>query len=262
MGEERNKMLGLQGTFISFGGVIFVALAGFLALMSWRYPFSLYALAFILAIPAYFFIHEPNVHHEKEAYLNNVGTSDSIDMQYGKPIHIAGIGLIVFTGMVFFYAIPTQLPFLLAIHGIDSPAKAGAVVSLATLAGGFSSYAMPYLKRLHNFSGLGGRAFAFLSMGFLGLSIANTFFITILFALFAGAGIGLLMPSMRLWVISIAAPPLRGRSVGVITSALYLGQFLSPVIAQPIVMMSGITTLYTFIGIIAGLIALYLLLKQ
>jgi hypothetical protein len=34
------------------------------------------------------------------------------------------------------------------------------------------------------------------------------------------------------------------------------------VIAQPIVMMSGITTLYTFIGIIAGLIALYLLLKQ
>ena len=259
MGEERNKMLGLQGTFISFGGVIFVALAGFLALMSWRYPFSLYALAFILAIPAYYFIHEPNVHHEKEAYLNNVGKSNSIDIQYGKPIHIAGIGLIVFTGMVFFYAIPTQLPFLLALHGIDSPAKAGAVVSLATLAGGFSSYAMPYLKRLHHFSGLGGRAFALLAMGFLGLSIANTFFITIVFALFAGAGIGLLMPSMRLWVISIAAPPLRGRSVGVITSSLYLGQFLSPVIAQPIVMMSGITTLYTFIGCISVLIALYLL---
>jgi MFS family permease len=96
-------------------------------------------------------------------------------------------------------------------------------------------------------------------MGFLGLSIANTFFITIVFALFAGAGIGLLMPSMRLWVISIAAPPLRGRSVGVITSSLYLGQFLSPVIAQPIVMMSGITTLYTFIGCISVLIALYLL---
>jgi len=48
----------------------------------------------------------------------------------------------------------------------------------------------------------------------------------------------------------------------VITSSLYLGQFLSPVIAQPILIMSGITTLYTFIGIFAGVIALYLLLKQ
>jgi len=202
------------------------------------------------------------VHHEKQAYLDNAGKSDSNEIQYGKPIHIAGIGLIVFTGMVFFYAIPTQLPFLLALHGIDSPAKAGAVVSLATLAGGFSSYAMPYLKRLHHFSGLGGRAFASLSIGFLGLSIANSFIITILFALFAGAGIGLLMPSMRLWVISIAAPTLRGRSVGVITSSLYLGQFLSPVLAQPIVGKHGITILYSIIGCTSALIALYLLQSQ
>jgi len=262
VGEERNTMLGLQGTFISFGGVIFVALAGFLALMSWRYPFSLYALALVLAIPAYVYIHEPSVHYEKQAYLEQAGKSDSIDMQYGTSIHIAGIGLIVFTGMVFFYAIPTQLPFLLALHGIDSPAKAGAVVSLATLAGGFSSYAMPYLKRLHHFSGLGGRAFALLSIGFLGLSIANSLIITMFFAVFAGAGIGLLMPSMRLWVISIAAPPLRGRSVGVITSSLYLGQFLSPVIAQPIVVNHGITILYTIIGCTAAMIALYLLRSQ
>jgi MFS family permease len=122
------------------------------------------------------------------------------------------------------------------------------VVSLATLAGGFSSYSMPYLKRRYHFTELGACAFAFLSLGFLGLSFAQSFTLTMFFALFSGAGIGLLMPSMRLWVISIAAPRLRGRSVGVITSSLYLGQFLSPIFAQPIVGAQGITMLYMIIA--------------
>ena len=244
-GEERNTMLGLQGTFISFGGVLFVALAGILAVSSWRYPFALYALALILAIPAYFFIHEPSVQEYDQSVESSLFGNDA---QYAKPIHIAGIGIIVFIGMVCFYAIPTQLPFLLALHGIDSPAKAGAVVSLATLAGGFSSYSMPYLKRRYHFTELGACAFALLSLGFLGLSFAHSLTITMFFALFSGAGIGLLMPSMRLWVISIAAPRLRGRSVGVITSSLYLGQFLSPIFAQPIVGTQGITMLYMIIA--------------
>ncbi len=244
-GEERNTMLGLQGTFISFGGVLFVALAGILAVSSWRYPFALYALALILAIPAYLFIHEPSVQEYDQSVESSLFGNDA---QYAKPIHIAGIGIIVFIGMVCFYAIPTQLPFLLAMHGIDSPAKAGAVVSLATLAGGFSSYSMPYLKRRYHFTELGACAFTFLSLGFLGLSFAQSFTLTMFFALFSGAGIGLLMPSMRLWVISIAAPRLRGRSVGVITSSLYLGQFLSPIFAQPIVGTQGITMLYVIIA--------------
>lgn len=255
-GEERNNMLGLQGTFISFGGVVFVALAGFLATASWRYPFSLYGLALILTLPAYLYIQEPTIQKEIDANTLHEDDSKRSGTTY---IQIAGIGLIVFLGMVFFYAIPTQLPFLLASLGIDSPAKAGAVVSLATLAGGFSSYSMPYLKRRYHFSSLGGRAFTLLAIGFLGLSISSTFMITIFFALFAGAGIGLLMPSMRLWVITIASMPQRGRSVGVITSSLYLGQFLSPVLSQPIVAVHGITILYTIIGCVSLIMALFLL---
>ncbi|NBO72931.1 MAG: MFS transporter, partial [Bacteroidetes bacterium] len=216
VGEERNRMLGLQGAFISFGGVIFVALAGFLATASWRYPFVLYSLALILAIPALAYIQEPSVKEQSET-IQLSQTNENI--QHVSAASIAGIGLIVFVGMVFFYAIPTQLPFLLALHGIESPAKAGTVVSLATLAGGFSSYSMPYLTRKYHFSLLGGRAFAMLAIGFLGLSVSGTFLMTILFSLFAGAGIGLLMPTMRLWVITIASLPLRGRSVGFITSS-------------------------------------------
>lgn len=256
-GEERNKALGLQGTFISFGGVLFVAIAGLLATISWRYPFSLYGLALLLAYPAFLFIHEPKQKHKEENIDNLEHSTYTI-----HTISIIGICCIVFSGMVIFYCIPTQLPFLLQSYGIDSPAKAGAIVSLATLCGGITSFLMPKLKKIISFARLGSLSFGLLAIGFLGIQLTPSYPIILLSALFAGAGIGLLMPSMRLWVITLANPKIRGRSVGFLTSSLYLGQFLSPIIAQPIVSLQSIQSLYAIIACIAGTLSIILFLKS
>lgn len=262
IGEERSKMLGLQGAFISYGGVIYVALAGFLATVSWRIPFSLFGLAFLIVLPALFFVHEPTHRHDAMPDMNRTDALDAESIHYATHWQIAGIASIVFLGMLCIYAIPTQLPFLLRFHGIDSPAKAGLIVSLAMFSAGSSSYMMPILKKRLSFPRLGSVSFLCLSLGFLGLSLSSDYAVMMLFAVCVGTGIGLLMPTMRLWVISIAAPRLRGRSVGLITSSLYLGQFLSPIIAQPIVGSHGITSLYTIIGCTTLLIALSLLFQS
>jgi MFS family permease len=256
-GEERTKALGLQGTFISFGGVLFVAIAGLLATISWRYPFSLYGLALLLAYPAFLYIHEPKQKH-KEEIIDNLEHS----IYTMHTISIIGICCIVFSGMVIFYCIPTQLPFLLQSYGIDSPAKAGAIVSLATLCGGITSFLMPKLKKIISFARLGSLSFGLLAIGFFGIQITPSYPIILFSALFAGAGIGLLMPSMRLWVITLANPKIRGRSVGFLTSSLYLGQFLSPIIAQPIVSLQSIQSLYFIIAIIAGTLSIILFFKS
>jgi MFS family permease len=256
-GEERTKALGLQGTFISFGGVLFVAIAGLLATISWRYPFSLYGLALLLAYPAFLYIHEPKQKH-KEEIVDNLEHS----IYTMHTISIIGICCIVFSGMVIFYCIPTQLPFLLQSYGIDSPAKAGAIVSLATLCGGITSFLMPKLKKIISFARLGSLSFGLLAIGFFGVQITPSYPIILFSALFAGAGIGLLMPSMRLWVITLANPKIRGRSVGFLTSSLYLGQFLSPIIAQPIVSFQSIQSLYLIIAFIAGTLSIILFLKS
>jgi MFS family permease len=256
-GEERTKALGLQGTFISFGGVLFVAIAGLLATMSWRYPFSLYGLALLLAYPAFLYIHEPKQKHKQEIIDNLEHSTYTI-----HTISIIGICCIVFSGMVIFYCIPTQLPFLLQSYGIDSPAKAGAIVSLATLCGGITSFLMPKLKKIISFARLGSLSFGLLAIGFFGIQITPSYPIILFSALFAGAGIGLLMPSMRLWVITLANPKIRGRSVGFLTSSLYLGQFLSPIIAQPIVSLQSIQSLYSIIAFIAGTLSIIFFLKS
>jgi MFS family permease len=42
--EEREKFIGMQAAFMSLGGVVFIALGGFLAQQNWRLPFLIYSL--------------------------------------------------------------------------------------------------------------------------------------------------------------------------------------------------------------------------
>jgi MFS family permease len=49
-----------------------------------------------------------------------------------------------------------------------------------------------------------------------------------------GFGWGLFMPNIQAWLLLHTPTRLRGRVVGIFVMMLYLGQFLSPFIAQPI----------------------------
>jgi hypothetical protein len=50
----------------------------------------------------------------------------------------------------------------------------------------------------------------------------------------AGFGLGLLVPNMNLCLVSITPSALRGRVLGGWTTCLFLGQFLSPLLSQPL----------------------------
>ena len=50
-GEARARYMGLQASFMSFGGVVFILLGGALASVHWRGPFVVYVLALVL-LPA------------------------------------------------------------------------------------------------------------------------------------------------------------------------------------------------------------------
>ncbi|NNE83874.1 MAG: MFS transporter [Alphaproteobacteria bacterium] len=59
-GDERNKVAGLQGAFISFGTLIYTILGGFLAEIHWRAGFVLFAVSFVLIVPMLLSLYEPS----------------------------------------------------------------------------------------------------------------------------------------------------------------------------------------------------------
>ncbi len=43
-GDDRANFMGLQAAFMGFGGVLFLSVGGFIAELSWRFPFLIYQL--------------------------------------------------------------------------------------------------------------------------------------------------------------------------------------------------------------------------
>ncbi|HEY9738404.1 MAG TPA: MFS transporter, partial [Trichocoleus sp.] len=60
-GPQRNQVMGIQASFMSFGGVAFLVLGGLLADIGWRAPFLIYLMAFVVFGLALVFITEPKV---------------------------------------------------------------------------------------------------------------------------------------------------------------------------------------------------------
>lgn len=61
-------------------------------------------------------------------------------------------------------------------------------------------------------------------------------------------GLGLLMPNMSVWLSTAVPDALRGRALGGLSTAMFLGQFLSPIVTQPLTKSSGLGGTYAIVG--------------
>jgi hypothetical protein len=51
----------------------------------------------------------------------------------------------------------------------------------------------------------------------------------------AGIGFGLYVPNHSSWILSIVSAKRRGFGVGLVTTAMFLGQFSAPILVQPFI---------------------------
>lgn len=101
---------------------------------------------------------------------------------------------------------------------------------------------------------MGIYAIAFLAMavGYLVISASPTYAMVLVGLAIAGAGLGLLMPNMNVCLTSVTPISLRGQMLGGLTTAFFLGQFVSPILSQPLSNVVGLDVTY---GLAGGLMA-------
>ena len=156
---------------------------------------------------------------------------------------------ITILSQIIFYLIPVQLPFYLRGLINANPQQIGNAIACCNL---FSVTASLFYSRIR-------AKFDFITilpitLGLLGLgcSIIGLFdsYIPVLFGLaIAGLGLGLLIPNMTVWISAAVPDTIRGRAVGGLSTALFLGQFLSPIIAQPVSLKFGLGSTYSYAGV-------------
>lgn len=220
--KMRDSVLGFQGAAIALGGVVFLTAGGWLAEIDWRLPFYIYAvplllLPFILAkLP--------------ELATDGAETADTTDIGVMPWARLGGFYLIGLVAMTLFYIVPTQLPFLLVAAGFEDASLAGYAIAVSTFASAGTALLFGRIKTAIPTAGALGLIFVGLGLGLLIAGASDGFFVIAAAMLIAGAGAGLIMPTLSSLVLDAAPAGGQGRATAGLSMAVFLGQFLSPIL--------------------------------
>ncbi len=240
-GDDRSRFMGYQGSFMAFGGVFFIIIAGWLADISWELPFWIYSFSIVVLVLCFFFVPEP-----PRSKLTSVPTPIIIDIS--KRLQVWFVMLMGFGGMTLFYIIPAQAPFLLAgIEGVSN-SMIGYAISASTLAGSGIAYFYGWFRKRISFQGLYSIAFAFFAAGFIIISLSHIYILALFGLVISGVGTGFLFPNANLWMMQLAPETKRGQLIGNLNMAVFFGQFVSPILVHPIVEHHGVYAIFHYTG--------------
>ncbi|MDO5604169.1 MAG: MFS transporter, partial [Paracoccus sp. (in: a-proteobacteria)] len=229
-GADRGRFIGWQMAATNFGGFVFILLAGWLATISPRWPFALYAVGF-LYLPFIALV-------LRERPVASPGHAAAPPADAPVPPGWAGrVAVLAFlSGMTFvmFYIVPVHLPFYLASIGLPDPSVTAQLMAATTAAGGATAL---FFGRVR--ARLGGRitpaaGYVLVALGFGAMAGASGFAGLVLANAVLGIGLGLVMPNFMTAALNTAPAQRRGAVSGAMTAAIFTGQFLSPLLTGPL----------------------------
>lgn len=247
IGQARANFMGLQAAFMGLGGVLFLTGGGSLADLNWRLPFLIYLFAWLLLPLIVLFIYEPsriNANHSTQ-------TVPGAERSTNPPIPIKLLTLvfgIALLTQIIFYLIPVQLPFYLRSLTNATPGQSGLAIAFSTLFSAFASAVYGKVKARLSFVDIVPIIFGLMGIGYGIIGLASSYGLVLIGLGFVGLGLGLLMPNLNVWVSSQVPDAMRGRALGGLTTFFFLGQFLSPVVSQPVSQRVGLGMTYSVAG--------------
>lgn len=252
--NRRENALSLQGFFCAVGGAVFISIAGFVSSYSWRYPFLVYGLGILITLIAVIYLFEPR----KFKFYNHTKTEEKTNYWQFFPIYFIGFFI-----MVVYYISPTQLPYYIKEHlGLD-PKFIGISMSVSALCYGVFSLSYKYIMRFLSIKMIYIVTLFIVACSFLILFLIDNF-IAVLFALaLLGMGGGVMLVNNTAYLFSICPENARAKAYGILASFIFLGQFLSPIISQPIVRKLGLVDAFLIWAIVIFIVCvMFLFLKQ
>jgi MFS family permease len=256
-GEERNKVIGWQGSAMKFGGVIFMLLGGFLANSSWQTPFLGYLLAFVI-LPSGLIALSESLPEAARAPQDTDKELPSIPLLPAAYVFVSA-----FLASALFFVTPVQLPFYLRNAFDASPFEMGAAIALGNTIGALTSLTYHRFKKRLNFQAIYAVIFLSMGIGYFLVAAAGSYAVALGGMVVGGIGFGLYVPNQSSWILSLVSPKRRGFAVGIVTTAMFLGQFSAPILVQPFIDPNKPTAVWTTMGYaLLALAVVYLLLSR
>ena len=256
-GMQQNKIMGWRGSANSLGGIIYPVLGGFLGAFSWHLPFVIYTIGIPLGFLVIFFVPDIDV-----AKTPAEGSRSSVLRIFRTTPILYAIYGTMFLSNIMLYAIVIFLPQVLEMIGISDPLHISFFMSFMIFAAGVTSFNYSRIKATLSNRNILLLAFALWAAAFVIMSQA-TFSLLIFTALaFFGIGLGAIIPTIPVWIGEIVPAPFRGRFSSFMGTFGFIGQFISPIVFAPVLILVGLNGVFLVsagVGILA-LIVLWILL--
>lgn len=218
----RSRFLARQASLMSLGGVAGVAVGGLLAAEHWRAPFGVYLVALPIAAVVARHLETPGVIARVDPPRGFDATESRSSGRTRRLVYSLAL-----CAMAFVFMVPLQVPFLLASEG---PRIGGAAVAMCSLCSAASSLLAGRLARGTSSSTITiAGSFAIMGVGYLLIGAGGL--ATYAGLAIAGAGAGRIMPELSGSLVAATSARTRSAAIGALTSSVYAGQFLSPVLS-------------------------------
>lgn len=251
-GLARVRFLGYQAAVAGISALIFLISSGVIAEhFSWRAPFALYLLAFVvLAISAAAIRSEEVPARERDA--------PSPAGAFRPLFPIYGVALFLFTA---YFMTSIQLSFLLAAENVTSPLTRSFVIAGGVLAGGLCGGSYGWVVARIGSRGAQILLTTLLGSGLIVIGTADSLAVIAIGAIMSGGGGGMIPPHIESRLLATARIEVRARAISFMFTALYVADFLNPLVVSPIRSGFGIHAAFIAIGSVLVLAAVPLAMR-
>jgi MFS family permease len=242
--KTRHQFMAKQGMVTGMGGIVFITADGLLAQYHWSYPFAIYLIPLLFFPLLFSTLYEPNRHQKSE--------------ETELKTNLLPIYATAFFMMVLFYMLPTQMPYLIVNVFEEEPRMVGFVIATSMVFTALTASQYAKVKEKFSYLQIYAATFVSFAIGVFIISQANCVNHLFYSTIFLGLAFGNLFVNTNAWFLSQVPPSKRGIASGIFTSSLFLGQFCSPLLFEPIVTTYGIQGLFFIISMVSLLVAIVL----
>ncbi len=238
VGTARYRAMALLSAGTAGGGAVLTIAGGALAEFGWRAPFAMHAVALLLLPPLLRYVHDaPRV----PAGVPDVG--DAAGRWHLVPLPaLLVIYIVICFGSVIWMQIPLNVPFVLEERGIGGPWLAGVILAWAMAMMALVGPFFPRLRRHATNPTIYAGVIVGLGAGLALMAVADTLVLALIAVTVFGAAMSQMFANSSTWVMAATASRVRGRVIGTLVLAIYMGQFLAPLLLLPILRATNLTT--------------------
>jgi len=256
-GQNRNRVMGWRGSSNSIGGIIYPLLGGFLGTFTWHLPFAIYLIGVPLALLAYLTL--PKTPVKLEDNTTGKETASVLRLFKSTPSLYVAYSMI-FLGNLLLYAIVVFLPELLTQIAPVDTFFIGICFSISSILAAIAAFSYARIRGWLSYKKIFLISLVFWIAGFVTLSQATTLWLAIFSMGLFGIGQGMVVPAVAVWAGELVPASFRGRITSYLATFGYVGQFLSPIVFNPVASALRVNSVFWVAGSVCALFLLLLLI--